>query len=135
MTALKLAAMRGVDVRILTPEVIDHKIVWLAALAYFDEVMEAGVQIWRYNDGFMHQKVVLVDETAVSIGTTNLDNRSCRLNFEATAVVFGEEPAEKVAEMLKADFARSFLLTTSLDERPMQIRYGAPVARLFSPLL
>lgn len=135
MTALKLAAMRGVDVRILTPEIVDHKIVWLVALAYFDEMIEAGVQIWRYNEGFTHQKVILVDENIISVGTTNLDNRSCRLNFEATAVVFGLEPALKVAEMLEADFSRSFLLTTKLDDRPLLIRYGAPVARLFSPLL
>jgi cardiolipin synthase len=83
----------------------------------------------------MHQKVVLVDDRIVSVGTTNLDNRSCRLNFEATAVVFGQGPAQKVADMLEVDFARSFRLTTKLDDRPIHIRLGAPVARLFSPIL
>lgn len=135
LTCLKLAAMRGVDVKILTPEVVDHKISWLAALSYFDEMIEAGVEVWRYNEGFMHQKVVLVDDLISSIGTTNLDNRSCRLNFEETAVVFNEDTAAQTAAMLEADFARSFRLTDKLSDRKIKERYGAPLARMFSPLL
>lgn len=135
LTSLKLAAMRGVDVKILTPEVIDHKIPWLAALAYFDEIMEAGVEVWRYNEGFMHQKVLLVDNWISSVGTTNLDNRSCRLNFEQTVVVFDTQTAAATAEMFEADFERSFKLTQTLSERRFRERNGAPFARLFSPLL
>ena len=135
LTSLKLAAMRGVNVRILTPEVIDHKIPWLAALAYFDEVMEAGAEVWRYNEGFMHQKVVLVDDLISSVGTINLDNRSCRLNFEETAVVFDKETAAAMAAMFEADFARSFRLAQTLSQRDFSQRHGAPIARLFSPLL
>ncbi|MCA0869981.1 cardiolipin synthase [Seohaeicola saemankumensis] len=135
LTSLKLAAMRGVDVRVLTPEVIDHKIPWLAALAYFDEVMDAGIEVWRYNEGFMHQKVVLVDDRISSVGTTNLDNRSCRLNFEETAIIFDKETADQTAAMFEADFARSFKLTTKLADRSFAQRNGAPLARLFSPLL
>ena len=135
LTSLKLAAMRGVDVRVLTPEVADHTIPWLAALEYFDKIMEAGVEVWRYNEGFMHQKVVLVDDMITSVGTTNLDNRSCRLNFEETAVVFDQDTALQVAAMFEADFARSFRLTQKLTDRSFKERYGAPLARLFSPLL
>ena len=135
ISALKLAAMRGVDVRILMPEMIDHKIPWLAAFAYFDELMDAGVQIWRYNQGFMHQKVIVVDETIASVGTTNLDNRSCRLNFEATAVFFDTKAAGDVADMLEKDFDRAFLLTTRLEDQNWMKRYGAPAARLLAPLL
>ncbi len=135
MTNLKLAAMRGVDVRIMVPEVIDHKIPWLAAFAYFDELIEAGVQILRYDSGFMHQKVLVVDDTLASVGTTNLDNRSCRLNFEATAILFDSRAAEDVAAMLEADFEKCFPLDKRLHEQPARTRYGAPVARLFAPLL
>jgi cardiolipin synthase len=127
--------MRGVDVRVLTPEVIDHKIPWLAALAYFDEIMEAGVEVWRYNEGFMHQKVVLVDDQISSIGTTNLDNRSCRLNFEATLVAFDKQVAAQTEAMFEADFARSFKLDQTLDQRKFSERHGAPLARMLSPLL
>jgi cardiolipin synthase len=135
LTSLKLAAMRGVDVRVLTPEVVDHRIPWLAALAYFDEIMEAGVEVWRYNEGFMHQKVVLVDDLISSIGTTNLDNRSCRLNFEETVVVFDQAMAARTEAMFEADFSRSFQLAQTLGQRKFSQRHGAPLARLLSPLL
>lgn len=135
LTALKLAALRGVDVRILVPDVIDHKTPWLAAFAYFDEVREAGVQVWRYTEGFMHQKVVVVDDDIASVGTTNMDNRSCRLNFEATAIFFSQRVADEVAHMLEADFARAYLLEKTLDEQPWRYRVGAPFARLLAPIL
>ncbi|MDV7141892.1 cardiolipin synthase [Tropicimonas sp. TH_r6] len=135
LTALKLAALRGVDVRILVPEVIDHRLPWLAAFAYFDEVRSAGVRVWRYDAGFMHQKVVLVDDEIASVGTTNMDNRSCRLNFEATVLVFDPRAAEAVKEMLEDDFARAYLLETDLNAQPWQRRVGAPFARLLAPIL
>ncbi len=135
LTAIKHAALQGVDVRILVPDAIDHKIVWLAAFAYFDEVREAGAQIWRYTDGFMHQKAVLVDDTMAAVGTTNLDNRSFMLNFETMAVLFDNRAAADLASMFEADFERSFLLEKTLQEQPKRIRIGAPITRLFSPLL
>ena len=135
LNALKLAALRGVDVRILVPEIIDHKVTWLAAFAYFDEVRAAGVQIWRYTPGFLHQKVVLVDDEIASIGTTNMDNRSCRLNFEQTVLVFDRGFAAEVAAMLEADFARAYLLETDLAGQPRSRRIGAPFARLLAPVL
>lgn len=135
LSALKLAALRGVDVRILVADKRDHLLVWLAAFAYFDEARAAGVKIFRYTDGFLHQKVVLVDDELASIGSVNLDNRSCRLNFEITALVFDRGFAAQVAAMLEADFERSFLFETTLDEGPLWRRYGAPVARLFAPVL
>lgn len=135
LTALKHAALSGIEVRLLVPEVIDHRIPWLAAFAYFDELREAGVQIWRYQEGFMHQKVVLVDDTLGGIGTTNLDNRSFRLNFETMVLFFDPGVAKDVETMLVADFARARRLERKLREQPRSIRVGAPLARLFSPVL
>jgi len=135
LTALKYAALRGVDVRILVPEVIDHKIPWLAAFAYFDEIRAAGVQVWRYKPGFMHQKVVLVDDDFAAIGTTNLDNRSFRLNFEAMAAFFDARPAAATAAMLERDFERAWMLNKTLPEQPWHVRVGAPISRLFAPVL
>jgi cardiolipin synthase A/B len=135
MTALRHAALRGVDVRILLPENADHYIPWLAAFAYFDDLIKAGVRIYRYTEGFMHQKVILVDDTLAGIGTTNMDNRSFRLNFEAMALFFDARAAVQTKAMLLDDMARCFQLTLHLNEQPVQIRYGAPVARLFAPLL
>ncbi len=136
LNALKLAALRGVDVRLLVPDMRDHWLVWLAAFSYFDEVRRAGVKIYRYRDGFMHSKVVLVDDWMASVGTINLDNRSCRLNFEVTAIVFDDKFAAEVSEMLEADLANSDCYETDFRDIPHRfIRYASPFARLFSPIL
>lgn len=135
MTALKLAALRGVDVRILVPDIADHLLVWLAAFVYFDPVREAGVKIYRYTDGFMHQKVIVIDDDITSIGSINLDNRSCRLNFEITLIGVGNDLANAAAAMLAADFAQSELMTLSLRKQPRWRRVGAHFARLLAPVL
>ncbi|WP_170402966.1 cardiolipin synthase [Ruegeria arenilitoris] len=135
MTALEHAALRGVDVRILVPDMIDHRLPWLAAFAYFDEIRDSGVRVFRYTDGFMHQKVILVDDTLAAVGTTNLDNRSFRLNFEAMALFFDNRAAAAAEDMLKTDFEASYEMSRSLAQQPPHIRYGAPLARLFSPIL
>lgn len=135
LAALKHAALRGIEVRLLVPDVIDHRIPWLAAHAYFDEVRETGVEVWRYTEGFMHQKVILVDDDFAAVGTTNMDNRSFRLNFEAMAVFFDEDFATRTEDMLRLDFARAYRVEKDLYQQPFGIRVGAPVARLFSPLL
>ncbi|HBG98057.1 MAG TPA: cardiolipin synthase [Rhodobacteraceae bacterium] len=135
LKALKLAALRGVAVRILVPDMIDHRMPWLSAFAYFDEVRAAGVEIWRYQAGFMHQKVVLVDDHTATVGTHNLDNRSFRLNFEASAVIADPGFAAEIAAMFEADFARAARMARTLGEQPRHVRLGAPVARLFAPLL
>ena len=135
MTALKHAALRGVDVRILVPDTIDHRLPWLAAFAYFDEIRACGAQVLRYTDGFLHQKVFLVDDALAAVGTTNLDNRSFRLNFEAMALFFDARAAAAVAEMLEDDFENSYTLSRTLGQQPVHIRLGAPLARLFAPIL
>jgi cardiolipin synthase len=117
------------------PDTIDHYLPWLAAFAYFDELREAGVEIWRYREGFLHQKALLIDDCLSGIGSTNFDNRSFRLNFETMALFLDTGVASEVEEMLRADFARSAPLDKTLDQQPLGIRLGAPVARLFAPVL
>ncbi|WP_421982156.1 cardiolipin synthase [Roseibium sp.] len=135
LATLKQAALRGVEVKILVPDFADHQIPWLAAFAYFDEVIEAGCEIWRYKEGFMHQKVFLVDDELSAIGTTNMDNRSFRLNFETMVLMFDKKTALCVHDMLQDDLTRAYRLEKPLSEQPWKIRTGAPIARLFSPLL
>ena len=135
ITALRHAALRGVDVRLLVPDKPDHWMLWLAAWAYFDPMTEAGVRVFRYGEGFMHQKAFVVDDTLAAVGTTNLDNRSFRLNFEAMALFFDTDFAKRVETMLRADFAKSYELRESISAQKPLIRIGAPVARLLSPLL
>ncbi|TCL09483.1 cardiolipin synthase [Shimia isoporae] len=135
ITALQLAALKGLDVRILLPAEADHWITWLAAFAYFDELRDAGVRFYKYNEGFMHQKCVLVDDQIASVGTFNLDSRSCRLNFEQTAILFDERAAKDLEIMFEEDFARAAILTKPLHHQPLWVRIFAPVARLFAPVL
>ena len=135
ISALISAALRGCDVRLLVPDIADHYLTWLAAFAFYDDIRAAGVRIYRYTNGFMHQKVVLVDDDLVAIGSANLDNRSFRLNFETMAVVSDPGLAETVEAMLSADLNCCFLLEKSLKEQPLKVRIGAPLARLLAPLL
>lgn len=83
----------------------------------------------------MHQKVALIDDTLAAIGTTNLDNRSFRLNFEAMVPGFDARFVAEVAGFLETDFGNAALLEKPLSARSARARYGAPVARLFAPLL
>ncbi|SFK60822.1 cardiolipin synthase [Shimia haliotis] len=135
ITALQIAALKGIDVRVLVPAKADHWVTWLAAFAYFDELRDAGIQFLQYNEGFMHQKCVLVDDTIASVGTFNLDSRSCRLNFEETAILIDQRAAKDLEIMFQDDFMRASPLTTPLHHQPLWVRVFAPVARLFAPLL
>lgn len=134
--ALRLAALRGVDVRILLADKIDHLIVYLAAFAFLPEAIRAGIKVYRYGNGFLHQKVVLIDDECASVGTANLDNRSMRLNFEITVLVADRAFTGQVAEMLERDFALSQPATAAdyLD-RSLAFRIAVRTARLLDPIL
>ena len=136
LSALKLAALRGVDVRVMIPDKPDHTVVWLAGFAYTNEIMRAGVKIYRYQAGFMHQKVMLVDDHVSAIGTVNFDNRSLHLNFENTVVIFDMTFAVETAAMLEADFERCRLVNEEgyATFSPL-VRMLAPATRLLAPLL
>lgn len=135
MSALQLAALRGVDVRILIPQNPDHLHVYLSGLSYLEEAEEAGIRIYRYQPGFLHQKVWLIDDYAAAIGTANLDNRSMRLNFEITMLIFSKAFASEVEAMLEADFERSKLATPAeYTERSLPFRFLVRVCRLLAPV-
>jgi len=135
-TALCAAAMRGVDVRVLLPEKRDHWTVWLASHAYEDTLVQRGVKVYRYTDGFLHQKVTLVDDDLVSIGTVNFDNRSFQINFELTLWFTHERMISNVAAMLSEDFQNAKLTwPDAFQSRSYVFRVLAQGARLLSPIL
>ncbi|MHA6325861.1 cardiolipin synthase [Roseivivax sp. CAU 1753] len=135
LTALKAAALRGCEVRLIVPAMAENMLTWLAAFAYFDEIRAVGVEVYCYTEGFTHQKVVVMDDDLAAIGTANFDNRSFRLNFETMALIFDTGFAGQVAAMLEADIARSDGLETDLADQPLKVRVGAPFARLLAPVL
>ncbi len=136
MEALKLAALRGVDVRIMLPEKPDKRTAWLAAFAYIEEARTAGVAFYRYQNGFMHQKTMLIDDDLAVVGTANLDNRSFRLNFELSVLVSDQNFAGKVEKMMVDDFAMCRLVSKDELERQTYLtRIAIAGSRLLSPIL
>lgn len=135
LTALRFAALRGVDVKILVPGRADHYITYYAAMAYFDDLRSAGGEVWMYDPAFVHQKVALVDDDIVSVGSINLDIRSGLLNFEITVVMQGENAATAVEDMLATDFSNATRIDIDLDDRSIVTGMLARVARLFAPVL
>lgn len=135
-TSLYAAAMRGVDVRVLVPRKPDHRLVWLASIAHANRMIRHGVKIYRYTQGFLHEKVILVDDKIAGVGTVNFDNRSFRINFEITMWFTHENMIGAVDEMLEEDFSGSVLLTTQERARQtMAMRFLSEAARLLSPVL
>lgn len=133
--ALQLASLRGVDVRIMLPQRADHLLVYLSSFSYLEEAEQADVKIYRYQPGFMHHKVILVDDQLAAVGTANLDNRSFRLNFEITVLVDDRTFAAQVEEMLRRDFEHCERAhAEDLLQRSFWFGVAVRVARLMSPL-
>ena len=135
-TALFAAQLRGVDVRVMLPNEPDHKLVWLASIAHADAMLEHGISIYRYQKGFLHQKVVLMDDEIASIGSVNFDNRSFAINFEITLWFADRKTIDGVEAMLLEDFRHC--RQVEIEEarnRPLTLRFLTQAARLFSPVL
>jgi cardiolipin synthase len=135
-TALLAAQMRGVDVRILIPEVPDHRIVWLASIAYANRMSHHGIDMYRYPGGFLHEKVILVDDKIAGVGTVNFDNRSFRINFEITMWFTGDKMIKDVEKMLRRDFGDAHKVEKSIPgSQTLIMRFLTQAARLLSPIL
>ncbi len=133
--ALQLAALRGVDVRVLIPDKPDHLLVYYAAFAFARAMLENGIQLCRYGPGFLHQKTFLIDDRVSGIGTANLDNRSFRLNFEVTAITVDERFASKVEQMFVDDFSSATTMSVAdLDALPWWKQAAARAAYLTAPV-
>jgi len=124
-----------VDVRLLIPENPDQQMVHYSSFSYLEDAEKAGVKIYRYQNGFLHQKVMLVDDTFSSIGTVNFDNRSMRLNFEITMLIGDKDFANEVEVMLEEDFANSRLASAKdYTEASSWFRLKVRVCKLLAPI-
>ena len=134
--ALQSAALRGVDVRVIMPRMVDSWVFKFVPYAFLPDVERAGGQVYLYEEGFMHQKVILVDDAYAGVGTANFDNRSFMLNFEITCLAHDAAFCADVEAMLEADLARSTRLTEEdLTGRPFLFRLAAQSTRMLSPVL
>jgi cardiolipin synthase len=134
--ALQLAALRGVDVRIMLPQKPDHKLVYLAAFSFIDEAEPSGVKFYRFLPGFMHHKVILVDDDLAAVGTANFDNRSVRLNFEIMLLFANRSFARAVSDMFDSDFTVCRQVRAAeFAARSLWFRFAVRLARLLAPVL
>jgi cardiolipin synthase A/B len=136
MDACRIALLSGIDLRIMIPNKPDHPFVYSATLAHVGELLQYGAKILQYEKGFMHAKTMVVDGEVASVGTTNIDTRSFRLNFEVNAVVYDEKIARQLHELFLQDSASCVELTAQLYKaRRKTDKLKEAVARLLSPIL
>lgn len=136
LDALKLAARRGVDVRLVCPRHSDNRIADHAGRYYWEELLAEGIHIYEYLRGMMHAKMMLVDEAWGWVGTANLDRRSLQLNFENVCVLHSELELAALAKAFQRDLRRSRELGAEAFARRHAInKLMENTCRLFSPIL
>lgn len=134
--ALQIAALSGVDVKIMIPNMPDHPFVYWATFSHIGDVLEAGAEAYIYQKGFMHAKTIVVDGKIASVGTANIDVRSFRLNFEVNAFIYDIAIAQQLVAEFEEDMRHSTQMPKSLyDKRSLGIRMKESVSRLLSPIL
>jgi cardiolipin synthase len=135
-STLQAAALAGIDVRLMMPERSDSRITTLASHSYLDAMMQAGVKIYFYKAGFLHSKVLIVDDMLSIVGSANMDFRSFEHNFEISAFIYDTEFTERLSAVFKADEKQCYVITPSRwFRRPRRQRFYESVMRVFSPLL
>lgn len=136
MDALRMAALAGIDVRIIMPSKPDHMFVYWAGYSYIQLLIESGVRAYTYDNGFVHSKTIVVDEVAASVGSANWDVRSFKLNFETNAIIYDANIAKELKEAFITDLDVCTELTPErFAALPGKIKFKMSISRLFSPLL
>jgi cardiolipin synthase len=136
LQAMQVIAQRGVEVNLILPRKTDHPLVDMAGQAYFEELLEAGVQIFAYEAGLLHAKTMSVDDSIAFIGSSNFDIRSFSLNFEINLLLYGREATGNLRKRQIEYLQKSTGIELSQwQERSLLKRTSNDIAKLFSPLL
>ena len=135
MMGLKTAALSGVDVRIIIPSQPDHFFVYWLSQSNIEALLEAGVKIYQYKNGFIHSNIIIADRLSATVGTTNLDIRSLEINFEVNAFIYDVPTIIRLEE----DFVRDLKECNeySLEQfkkRKFRYKFLEALGRLVSPL-
>ena len=134
--AIRIAALSGIDVRIMIPNKPDHLFVYWATYSYVGPLVEAGAKVYHYEKGFIHAKMIVVDDEIASVGTANIDVRSFSLNFEVNALLYDRLLAHRLAEIFESDILDCSELTFELyKNRSNFIKFKESISRLLSPIL
>ncbi|HZU99416.1 MAG TPA: cardiolipin synthase [Planctomycetota bacterium] len=138
VTALKMSALRGADVRLLLPSKLDEPFVLHAARSFYPDLLDAGVRIFEFEENAMlHSKTAVIDSCWATVGSANLDLRSFYLNFETNAVVYGSVFARELERAFERDTtqAREVHRSEFGRHRPWLTRTAEGAAKILSPLL
>lgn len=136
LDAIKIAAMTGVEVNIMIPNKPDHPFVYWATYSNVGILLDYGCNIYIYEQGFIHTKMVLIDDEVASVGTANMDFRSFDLNFEVNAFIYDAKVATELKNTFLEDIKVSSQLTKEIyDSRVLWIKIKEAIARLISPIL
>ncbi|MEO1052158.1 MAG: cardiolipin synthase [Bacteroidota bacterium] len=135
LTALRTAALSGVEVILLIPGKSDVSIQLWSTYSFLSSLMYAGVKVYIYEKGINHGKIMMVDGNFSSVGTANMDVRSFDKNFEVNALIYDRETTQDLEESFMQDLEGSTLLDLeSFKERPFMVKMREQMARLLSPL-
>lgn len=137
ITALSLAAKRGVDVKIMVPQIPDKWYAYSVAFSYFDELIQAGVEIWKYAPGFIHSKTFVCDDEVAVVGSINLDYRSLYLHYECAVWMHGSRAVQEVRDDFVDMLTHESAAVTLMECREQSIfrRTLNALLRLFAPLM
>lgn len=136
IVALQNAAKCGVDVRIVTPEIPDKKLIFLLTQSYYEQLIQSGVKIYQYTPGFIHAKCFVCDDKIATVGTVNLDYRSLYLHFECGVFMYRSQAVMQVKQDALDTIQKSRQITLEFcQSRNIAITMLQSVLRLFSPLL
>jgi len=134
--SLKIAALSGVDVRIIIPANPDHPFVKWCSMSYLGGLLDAGVKCYQYTNGFIHSKMLIIDDQITSVGTTNMDTRSFKLNFEINAFIYDQKMTNNFLEQFYKDQKDSKEITSqAYQNRNAWQKIKEAFSRLLSPLL
>lgn len=136
MDALKMAILSGIDVRIMVPNKPDHMFVYWATYSYIGELASLGAKTYIYENGFIHTKMIIIDDEVASLGSANFDYRSFKLNFELNAFMYDYKTTKEFRKIFLDDINKSTLISYSkYQKRSLIIRIKEAFARLISPIL
>ena len=136
LDSLKIAALSGKKIKLLVPKTYDSKIIELTTQSFFGALLDAGVEIFQYQKGFIHAKTIVYDREVSVIGTANLDNRSFDLNFEVNATVYDTDFSQKLAQEFEKDLQDSEKIDPKTwKNRPFHRKLLGKILNLFAPLM
>ena len=136
LNAIKVASLSGVDVKVLVPGISDSRIVNAASSSYYKELLESGVEVYRYQKGFVHAKTMVCDSQLSMVGSANMDFRSFDLNFEANAIIYDPE----LSGVLREQFLKDLEDAEKIDpyqwrRRSKMEKFKERLVRLAAPLM